>query len=164
MVRFAVLVRTHADHFVALQLGYKRTADAAIGAGGHDTMFGLSFGDDGFFRQCRGGTRLHARTTGDAFRIQEIGGTGRHLGRKAAALDGERESSLHFLAGAHAARAHDALGSLEGEVWVRLVFRGLEMILPFVAVADFAQPDHACHVLQFAIAVRRAGQTIQRMI
>ena len=47
---------------------------------------------------------------------------------------------------------------------IRFVLYRREMILAVVAVADLAQPDHACHVLQFAIAIRRARQAIQRMI
>ena len=33
-----------------------------------------------------------------------------------------------------------------------------------VAVTHFAQPDRAGHVLQFAIAVGRAGQAVERML
>jgi hypothetical protein len=42
---------------------------------------------------------------------------------EAAALDGQREGALHLLAGAHAARADDALRRVEGEIGVGLVLR-----------------------------------------
>ncbi len=38
------------------------------------------------------------------------------------------------------------------------------MILALIAVADVAKADGACHVLQLAIAVRRAGQAVQWMV
>ena len=43
-------------------------------------------------------------------------------------------------------------------------FAELEVVLAFIAVADFAQADDARHVLQLAVAVRRAGQAIERVI
>ena len=46
VVRFAILIRQHADHFVALHLGLERAAHAAIGAGSDDAVFALAFGDD----------------------------------------------------------------------------------------------------------------------
>ena len=42
VVRLAVLVRHHADHFVALHLGFERAAHAAIGAGGDDAVLALA--------------------------------------------------------------------------------------------------------------------------
>ncbi len=35
---------------------------------------------------------------------------------------------------------------------------------PVVAVAHFAQADHAGHVLQLAVAVRGAGEAVERMV
>ena len=71
VVRFAVLERNHADHFVALHLRFERTADAAISAGGDDGVFPLAFRDDAFFDQRGRGTRLHAGSAGHAFGIEE---------------------------------------------------------------------------------------------
>src|SRR5690606_32706735 len=71
---------------------------------------------------------------------------------------------LHFLAGAHAARADDALRRIEREIRVARVLRRVEVILAGVAVAHLAQADGARHVLQLAVAVRRARQTIERMV
>jgi hypothetical protein len=44
---------------------------------------------------------------------------------EAPALDGQREGALHFLAGAHAARADDALGRIIGEIGIGLVVFGM---------------------------------------
>src|SRR6266568_2658038 len=41
MIRQAIFVRHHADHFVALNLGLERTADPAVAAGGNDGAFAL---------------------------------------------------------------------------------------------------------------------------
>jgi hypothetical protein len=38
------------------------------------------------------------------------------------------------------------------------------VVLAFVAVAHFAQADHASHVLQFAVAVGRAGEAVERVV
>jgi len=38
------------------------------------------------------------------------------------------------------------------------------MILARITVAHFAQADHAGHILQFAMAVRRARKAVERMI
>ncbi len=89
---------------------------------------------------------------------------GRDHGGEAAAVDGQREGALHFLAGAHAARADDALRRIEGEVRVGFVLLGLQMVGAVIAVAHFAQADRARHVLQLAIAVGGAGQAVERMI
>ena len=89
---------------------------------------------------------------------------GRDLGVEAAALDGQREGALHLLAGAHAARADDALRRIEGEVRVGLVLGLLGVVLAVVAVAHVAQADGARHVLQLAVAVGGAGQAVERMV
>ena len=119
VVGLAVLVRHHAHHLVALHLGLERAADAAIGAGGDDAVLGLARLDDGLLHQRRGRAGLHAGAAGDAFRVEEVlvlaGGdtTSRSRGRRWSA-----RSALHFLAGAHAARADDAFRGIEGEVGV----------------------------------------------
>ena len=38
------------------------------------------------------------------------------------------------------------------------------MILAVVAVANFAQADHAGHILKLSIAIRAAGEAIERMV
>ena len=83
---------------------------------------------------------------------------------EAAAVDGQREGALHLLAGAHAARADDAFGGIEGEIGVGRVLLGDQMVLALIAVAHLAQADGARHVLQLAIAVGGAGQAIERMV
>ena len=83
---------------------------------------------------------------------------------EAAARDGQGEGALHLLAGAHAARANDALGWLVGEIRIRRVAAGLGMVLAAIAVAHLAQADGPGHVLQFAVAVGRASQAVERVI
>ena len=111
---------------VALHLGLEGAADAAVGAGGDDAVLRLAVLDDGLLHQRRGRAGLHAGAAGDAFGVEEgFDLAGRHGRGEAAAVDGQREGALHFLAGAHAARADDALRRVEGEVRVGLVLLGL---------------------------------------
>ncbi len=119
LVGAAVLVGDHAHDALALHLGLEGAADAAVGAGGDDAVLGLALLDDRFLDQGRGGAGLDAGAARDALGLQEVlVHAGRHVGGKAAAIDGQREGALHLLAGAHAARADDALGRLELEVGV----------------------------------------------
>ena len=89
---------------------------------------------------------------------------GRDERLEAAARDGQREGALHLLAGAHAARADDALRGIEGEIGIGIVDAGIGVPLAVVAVAHLAQADRAGHVLQLAVAVGRAGQAVERMV
>ena len=176
LVRLAVLVGHHADDAVTLHLRLERAADAAIGAGRHHRMLGLAMLDDLVLhqRRCRAG--LHAGAAGDAFRTQEIGRPRRDARVEAAARNRQREGALHLLAGPHAAIADDAFRRVVGEIGVGGVLRepvlvgeavlalGEDVVLALIAVAHFAQADGAGHVLQFAIAIGRAGQAIQRMV
>ena len=71
--------------------------------------------------QRRGRAGLHAGAAGYAFGLQErFGLPGETAAVEAAAGDGQRESALHLLAGAHAARADDAFGRVVGEIGVGL--------------------------------------------
>ncbi len=119
-VRLAVLVRHHAHDLVAAHLGLERAADAAIGAGRDHRMLGRADVDDGFFVQRRGRASLHAGAARYAFRAEERFLHARRNHRaEAAAGDRQREGALHFLAGAHAARADDAFRRIVGEIGVR---------------------------------------------
>ena len=89
---------------------------------------------------------------------------GRHARIEAAAVDGQRERALGFLAGAHAAVADDALRRVVGEIRIGFVLLQRQVVGALVAVAHVAQADRAGHVLQFAVAVGRAGQAIERVI
>ena len=184
-IGLAVLERHHADDFLAAHLRLEGAADAAIGAGSDDRMLGLADLDHGLLGQRRRRAGLHAGAAGDAFRAQEAFV---HAGRDAAfettTRDGQRESALHFLAGADAARADDAFRGIIGEVRIALVLRhpvvvlavmrrmivrvtfrlGEDVVLAVIAVAHVAQADRAGHVLQFAVAVGGAGQAVQRMV
>src|SRR6266404_4236859 len=65
---------------------------------------------------------------------------------------------------AHAARAHDAFSGVVREIRVGLVLAGVGMLVAAVAVAHIPQADGPRHVLQLAVAVRRAGETIERVV
>ena len=69
-----------------------------------------------------------------------------------------------LIAGAHAARTDDALAGIEGEIRIALVLLGGKVIGALIAVAHFAQADDARHILQFAVAIGRTGQAVERMI
>ena len=164
-IGLAVLVRHHAHDFRAFHFRAERAAHAAIGAGGDDAVVGLTLVDDRFFHQRRGRAGLHAGAAGHAFRIHEgLALAGRDHGRKSAPVDGQRKSTLGFLAGTHTARADDAFAGIELEIRIRGIDLGLQMIRAFVAVTHLAQAHHAGHVLQFAITVGRTSQTVQRMV
>ncbi len=165
VVRLAVLVRHHAHDFLAAHLGLEGAADAAIGAGGDRGVLRLADFDDGFLDQRRGRAGLHAGAAGDAFGVEEIlRRAGRDARFESARADGQREGALHLLAGPHTARAHDAFGRIVGEIGIGLVFRVGQVVVAGITVAHLAQADRARHVLQLAIAVRAAGQAIERMV
>ncbi len=139
-------------------------------------MLWLADLDDRLFGQRRRRAGLHAGAAGNAFGIDEMLVHARRDARtETAALDRQRKGSLHFLAGAHAAGADDALRRIVGEIGVRLVLRHpfeidvavvarLDVVVAFIAIAHIAQADGARHVLQLAIAVGSAGQTVERVI
>ena len=77
-------------------------------------------------------------------------------------VDRQREGPLDLLAGPDAAGTDDALAGVEGEIGIRGVLDGLEMVLPLVAVADLPQPHGAGHVLQLAVAVGGTGEAVER--
>ena len=191
VIRMAVLVRHHAHDLFALHFGAEAAADAAIGAGGGDAVFGLAFVDQRLFRQRGGGACLHAGAARNAFGVEETGVlAGSDLGLEATALDRQRKRALDLITRAYAARAGDALGGIESEVGIGFVLWreqrirhrlgsaavkrnadvlagrhfGEDVIRALVAIAHLAQADHAGHVLQFAVAVGRAGEAIEWVI
>ena len=120
---------------------------------------------EGFFHQSRGGTCLNACAARHTLRIHEVLHLpGRYLGGKTAAVDGQRESSLGFFAGSDTPAADDALAGIEREVRIGGVLRPVEVIGAIVAVSHFAQSNSTRHILQFAVAVGRAGQAIERVV
>ena len=177
LIGAAILVRHHADDLVALHLGLEGAAHAAIGAGGDDGVFRLAHLDHALLGQRGGGAGLDAGAAGDAFGSEEVlVHAGGDVRGEAAAVDGERERALHLFAGAHAARAHDALGRIEGEIGVRFVLRLVadvggairplleDVVLAFIAIAHVAQAHGTRHVLQFAIAIGGTGEAIERVV
>ena len=174
-VGLAVFPGHHAHDFFAAHFSLERAANAAIGAGRDGGMLGLADFDQRFFGERRGRAGLHAGAARDAFRIQELFvHAGRNAAVEATAGNRQRERALNFFAGADAAIADDALGRVVGEVGVGLVLRqkqrvfrpatGEDMVFALVAVANIAQADGTSHILQFAIAVGRAGQAVERMV
>ncbi len=165
VVGLAVLVGRHAHDLVALHLGDERAADAAVRTGCLDGALGLAVFDDALLHERCGRAGLHAGAAGYALGVEEIlADAGRYLGLEAAALDRQRKRALDLVAGAHAARADDALAGIELEVGVAGVDTGVEVIGAVETVAHLAQADGAGHVLQFAVAVGRAGQAVERVI
>ncbi len=139
-------------------------------------MFRLADRDHRFFGERRRRAGLHAGAAGDAFGIEEMFmRAGRDARSETAALDRQRKRALHFLAGANAARADDAFRRVIGEIRIRLVLRhplGVDLaaiarpdvIVALVAVTHVAKAHGTCHVLQFAVTVGGAGETVERVV
>ena len=124
VIGVAVLVRHHAHELLALHLGAERAADAAIGAGRDRAVLGRAYREQRFLDQRAGRTGLHAGAARDALRIHERIVLARgDLRQESAALDRQRERALLLVAGAHAARADDALRGIEAEIRIRFVDR-----------------------------------------
>ena len=176
VIGLAVLPGNHAHDLLAAHLGLEGAADAAIGAGGDGRMFGLADLDDRILDQRRRGAGLNAGAAGDAFRLHiALAHPRRDAAVEAAPLDRQRECALHLGTGAHAAIADDALRGVIGEIRVRLVLgqpfgvwlarvAGEDVVLAAVTVSHFAQADRARHFLQFAIAIGRASEAVERMV
>ena len=111
MVRVAVLVRHHAHDFLALHFGAERAADAAVGAGGDALCSGWPFAISDLFRSAspvgqactQAPHETHSESMNGSFWLAAT------FGFESAALDRQRERALLLIAGAHAARADDAL-------------------------------------------------------
>src|SRR5262249_16991976 len=118
-IGLAVLPWHHAHQLLAAHLGLEGAPDAAIGASGDHGMLGRANVDDALLVERRSGAGLNAGAAGHALRLEErLLLRRRHHGVEAPAGDGQSESALYLLAGAHAARADDALGRLVGEIWI----------------------------------------------
>ncbi len=165
VVGLAVLVRDHAHQLFAFHLGAERATHTAVGASGDDAALRLADLHDALVDQGRRRTCLHAGAAGHAFGIEEVVTAGRRHSRvKTASGDRQGEGALDFLAGTHAAVADDALARVVLEIGVGNVLGFIQVIGAFVAVAHFAQAHLPRHGLQFAVAVGRACQAVQRVI
>ena len=123
LVCLAVFVGCHTHHLIALHLGFKGTANAAVGAGSGDRVFGFSCVDNAFFGECRGRADVHAGATRYAFRVHEsVGLTGADLGLKATAVYGQCKGALNLFTGAYAARADNTFRWVKGKIGVGLIF------------------------------------------
>ena len=165
-VGLAVFPRHHADQLFALHFGAEGAADTAIGASRDDRTLGLAQFLDALFHQRRSRAGLDAGAAADAVGREEsvLGLPGANLAFEPASFDGQRERSLHFVTGAHAARASDALVGLEGEVRVRHIVGLAHVVFAVIAIAHIAQADFGRGILQFAIVVGAAGQAIERVV
>ena len=165
VISLAIFVRCHTHELVALHLGDERAAHAAVGAGRHNAVIRLAVINDALFHQCRGRAGLHACTAGNALGIEEVfTDTRRDFRLEAAALDRQRERALHLVAGAYTARAHDALARIELKVWITRVDGRFEVIFAVEPVTHIAKTDSTGHILQFAVAIGRAGQAVEWMV
>ena len=68
-----------------------------------------------------------------------------------AALDGQRERALLFLACAHAARAHDALRRIETEIRIGFVDVRVQMVRAVETVANLGHADRFGHAFHFGV-------------
>ena len=165
VVRLAVLPRHHAHHCVALHLRLEVAADTAIGAGSDHRMLWLTQLNDRLLEQRSGRAGLHAGTARYALAGQErLACASGNLRGETATFDGQREGALRLLACAHTARADDAARRIELEVGVGSVDLGMQMIGAVLAVAHFAHPDRAGHLLEFIVAGDRGGEAVKRMV
>ena len=164
-VRPSGLVRNHAHEFVSAQFGNEGAPDSAIGAGGLDLAGRNAEIDHRLLLERRRRARLDTGTTRHALALQERDTVaGRYLRPEATAGDGQRERPLHLRTGPNASTTRDALALVEREVRVGFILWRVKVVHSVHAVADIAQPDNTRHVLQFAVAIRRTRQTVQRMI
>src|SRR3546814_854023 len=161
----AVFPGHHAHDLVSFHLGFECTTHTAVGTGGQYGVFGLAHFYDRFLgkRRCRAGLYTGPARYAVAFK-KGIVLAGHDARVEPHAVDRQGERALGFVAGAYAAAAHDATGRIVGEIGIGFVFGVVEMIGAIGAVAHLAQPDHAGHVLEFAIAVGGAGHEIERVI
>ena len=164
-VRFAILIGHHADQLLAAHFRAESAADPAIGAGCNDAAFGRSDLHDLFFHERGRRTCLHTGTAGNTFRTQKIIGCQPcgNLGIPPAAFHRQGEGALHLVTGANAARAGDAFAGVKIEIGVGMVLFLTQMRVLHV-VTHFTQTDRTGLILQFAIAICRTGQTIERMV
>ena len=177
LVGTAILVRHHADNIIALHFSFEGATHTAIGARCDHRMLGLAFFDDGFFGECCSGAGLHTSAAGHAFGIQKAFiHACRNMGGKAAAINRQGKSALHFFAGPNATRADDALCRIEGEIGIGFIL-GLEaeiflaavtlcrgMVFAGITVTNITKSDGSGHVLQFAITIGSTGETIEGMV
>ena len=127
-------------------------------------MFRLTFGDDRFFHQGGGGAGLDAGPARHAIGVEKaLPGPGGDARIEAPTIHGQGKSALDILTGAHTAVADDAFGRIIGEIGIAGIGHVGQMG-GFRLEPHLAQPHGSGHILQFAIAVGRAGQAIQRVI
>ena len=151
-IGLAILPWHHAYELFTLHLRLEGAADATIGAGRDLGPFGLPDLLHRLFLQRAGRAGLDAGAAGDAFGGEEgLVLAGRDAAVEAAAGNGERERTLHFVARPHAARADDAQGRVEIEIGIGAVAGRAEMLrdrqIPVARRADHRR--HLLHLSRF---------------
>ena len=164
-IGLAILIGHHTHHVFAAHLGLKAATDAAIGAGGDQGMLGQADLDHRFFAQGRGRAGLDTGAARHAFGVHKgLVHARRHLGLKAPALNRQGKCALDLVAGPNAARTGNAFGWIKGEIGIGGIGLGAQMVLALITIAHIAQANLARRILQFAVAIGRAGQAIERMV
>src|SRR5690606_24732442 len=86
------------------------------------------------------------------------------LGIESASVDRQRARALYFVARAHAARADDAQIGIEREVRIAEILRRVLMSAAADRITRLRDAQRVRDVLQFAVAVGRAGVALERVI
>ena len=151
------------DGLTVLHVYVEGAADAAIGAGGlHDLIGQTVLARAGLF-QGRDGALEGTLTAADAVGLLETGVVaGDDTGVVAATRHLQDKGSLYLIAGPHTAGTADALVHLELDEGVRVVT--CRIVGAWILVAWRAQADGLSQALQFASAIGRAVETLQRMV
>src|SRR5262249_3369862 len=117
VVRHAVFVRHHANHFIAPDFSLERASHPAVAAGSNHGALGRTPFEQAFFHQRVRRTSLHAGAARDAFRLAVVLMLTRGNERiETSSVESEGECSLAFVASPNASRAENAASGIEGKI------------------------------------------------
>ena len=151
-------------HLVALGGDGEIATDATVGTDGAGFRGGLDRLGLEDVRDGGSWAGLGAGTAGDAGRVLERGVEALDdAGVEAATVHAEHELALHFVAGADAAGAVDALRQVRRHVGVGQVLFAVEVVRP-IGIADVTDAYLGGDGLQFAVAVHLAGEAVERVV
>ena len=153
-IGFAVFIRNHTDQLFAAHFRAEGAANTAIGASRYDAAFRCADFDNFFLDQSCGRAGLHTGTARNAFRTQKIiaGKAGGYFRIPSSAFHRERKRALHFVTGADATRASDALARIEIKIGVGVIFF-LPQMCRLNIITHIAQAYGAGLILQFAVPI-----------
>ena len=163
MICLAVFPGHHADNLLPFHFCFEGTTHSAVSACGDDTAIRHAMINHRFFHQSSCWARLYTGAAGNTFTGEKVLCAGCDPGREPTSVNGERESTLDFFAGAYAPGTNDALTGVVGKIGVRLIDWVVGMIAA-TRVPHVAKTNLASHVLQFAVAVSCTGQAVEWMI